>query len=130
MARLAEKYSVPIKTNPKYWPAHGELASRVIIASGDQGLDQHTVCGEIMKGIWALDANIADRDELQSLLIAANLPGQQLVEASDAESITEALDQLTDDAIEKAVFGSPTYFYDGTRYWGQDRLDVLSAQLK
>jgi len=32
-------------------------------------------------------------------------------------------------AIERQVFGAPWYVYDGTPFWGQDRLDFLDRAL-
>jgi len=35
----------------------------------------------------------------------------------------------TEEAIERQVFGAPTYFYRDKPYWGQDRLDFLERAL-
>jgi len=32
-------------------------------------------------------------------------------------------------AIERSVFGSPTYFLDGDMFYGQDRLELLERAL-
>jgi 2-hydroxychromene-2-carboxylate isomerase len=34
-----------------------------------------------------------------------------------------------DEAVENGVFGTPTYVYNKTLYWGQDRLDFLDEAL-
>ena len=36
---------------------------------------------------------------------------------------------LTDEAIERKVFGAPTYVYRDELFWGQDRLDFLDRAL-
>ena len=36
---------------------------------------------------------------------------------------------LTQEAIDRGVFGAPTFVYDGELFWGQDRLDFLDRAL-
>jgi 2-hydroxychromene-2-carboxylate isomerase len=33
-------------------------------------------------------------------------------------------------AVERGVFGAPTFFIDGQMHWGQDRLDFVKEALK
>ena len=37
--------------------------------------------------------------------------------------------RLTREAIDRQVFGSPTYIYRDELFWGQDRLDFLDRAL-
>lgn len=129
MARLAKHHSLPLNLSPKYWPAPGGLASRAIIASGHLELDQSAVSGAIMKGVWALDTNIADAIDLQNLLDNEKLPGQTIIDSSAEKYVQEEFDKITQDAISQCVFGSPTFIFDNARYWGQDRLGLLENNL-
>jgi len=36
----------------------------------------------------------------------------------------------TDEAMERSVFGSPTYFVNGDMFYGQDRLELVDRTLK
>jgi 2-hydroxychromene-2-carboxylate isomerase len=36
---------------------------------------------------------------------------------------------LTQEAIDRGIFGTPTYVYAGELFWGQDRLDFLDRAL-
>jgi carboxymethylenebutenolidase len=38
-------------------------------------------------------------------------------------------DMLTQEAIDRGVFGAPTYVLRGEVYWGQDRLDFVGRAL-
>ena len=40
-----------------------------------------------------------------------------------------AYESYTQEAVERQVFGAPTYVFDGEPYWGQDRLDFLERAL-
>ena len=36
---------------------------------------------------------------------------------------------LTKEAIDRGVFGAPSYVIDGEIFWGQDRLDFVARKL-
>ena len=38
-------------------------------------------------------------------------------------------DALTQEAIDRQIFGAPTYVYRDEPFWGQDRLDFLDRAL-
>jgi 2-hydroxychromene-2-carboxylate isomerase len=38
-------------------------------------------------------------------------------------------DAYTQEAIERGVFGAPSYVVDGEIFWGQDRLDFVERAL-
>ena len=44
-------------------------------------------------------------------------------------AIAARFDALTQEAIDRQVFGAPTYIHDGELFWGQDRLDFLDRKL-
>jgi 2-hydroxychromene-2-carboxylate isomerase len=52
-----------------------------------------------------------------------------LVEAADGAAARAEFDANTAEAIERQVFGAPTYIYRDKLYWGQDRLDFLERAL-
>jgi 2-hydroxychromene-2-carboxylate isomerase len=43
--------------------------------------------------------------------------------------VAAAHDAYTQEAIDRDVFGAPTYAYRGELFWGQDRLDFLERAL-
>ncbi len=51
--------------------------------------------------------------------------------AADAATpgIAARYDALTQEAIDRQVFGAPTYVCGGELFWGQDRLDFLDRKL-
>ncbi|MBM3630108.1 MAG: 2-hydroxychromene-2-carboxylate isomerase, partial [Alphaproteobacteria bacterium] len=49
--------------------------------------------------------------------------------AAQAPEVAAAFDAYTQEAIDREVFGAPTYSYRGELFWGQDRLDFLERAL-
>lgn len=40
------------------------------------------------------------------------------------------LDRIAAEAIERGVFGAPSYIADGELFWGQDRLEFVERAVK
>jgi 2-hydroxychromene-2-carboxylate isomerase len=45
------------------------------------------------------------------------------------QAVKDALKRNTDEAVERGVFGAPTFFVGNDMYWGQDRLHFVDAAL-
>jgi 2-hydroxychromene-2-carboxylate isomerase len=56
--------------------------------------------------------------------------GAALVAASQEPEVQAAYEALTQEALERGVFGAPTYLYKDELFWGQDRLDFLDRALE
>ncbi len=71
------------------------------------------------------------RPEITAEIAAAiGLDAEALVGAIAEQAIKDRLRAVTDDAIERGVFGSPFIFADGEPFWGNDRLDDVAAWLE
>ena len=118
---------MPLNLQPKFSPASGDAASKLIIATkfahGTDAALQLT--GAIMHAFWADDKNIMDSDTLAGLANDAGYDGAALVKASETTSVQNEYDQFTNDAMAASVFGAPWYAVDGEAFWGQDRLDFV-----
>ena len=128
--RWRDYLRIPLTIQPKYFPADAELAARLIVAS--QRLSEDAAMAltfAILRACWAEERNIADPDTLKTILEEQGFGAEALLHyAANAE--TKALyDAYTQEAIDKGVFGAPTYIYDQQLYWGQDRLDFLERAL-
>lgn len=129
MARYAKLYNLRINTTPRFWPTDSILACKAIIAAKHLEIDQDQVSAAILKGVWVEDADISDNESLFNLLDDASLPASEILEYCNTEAIDNQLNNLTSKAIEKRVFGSPTYVFGSERFWGQDRLTMLQQRI-
>ena len=53
-----------------------------------------------------------------------------LLTAAETPEINAVYEANTDEAIERSVFGSPTYFVDGDMFYGQDHLELVERALQ
>ena len=82
----------------------------------------------VMRAVWAEDRNIADEQELASMLNALGLPARRADDAHSA-AVEERYAANSQRAIEAGVFGAPSYVIEGELFWGQDRLDFVQRRL-
>jgi 2-hydroxychromene-2-carboxylate isomerase len=88
------------------------------------GLPNRRVVELLMRHAWRGGADANDPERLKSLA-AAVAPLRDPV----AEAVKAELRAHTDVAIERGVFGVPTFEVDGRLFWGLDALPMLRAAL-
>lgn len=82
-------------------------------------------------GMWEQQLNMGDPDVYHAVLEAAGLPAQEFATRNGDPEIKQALVTATDEAIQRGIFGSPTFFVGDEMYFGKDRLrDVEESWLR
>jgi 2-hydroxychromene-2-carboxylate isomerase len=121
---------VPLKLHPAHFPVSADLASRWLLAIVEQdvnaALDFAFALG---RAVWAEDRDLANADTLVAIAGERGLDPVALGERANAPDIAMRYAVLTQEAIDRGVFGAPTYVCDGELFWGQDRLDFLDRAL-
>lgn len=130
LERWRKHLGVPLNLHPKFFPANGDLAARWIIAandvSGEQGM---ALTGAIAHALWAEDRDIADQETLAVIAHGIGLDAQSLSDRAATDAIAARYAANTKEAIDRGVFGAPSYVIDGEIFWGQDRLDFVARKL-
>lgn len=131
LSRWSKHLGLPLNLQPRHFPVPPELASRWILAAQSmQGAaGALTLAGAMMRAVWAEERNIADADTLTAIASEQGFEAKTLAERAAAADIGERYDALTQEAIDRQVFGAPTYIYRDEPFWGQDRLDFLDRAL-
>jgi 2-hydroxychromene-2-carboxylate isomerase len=122
--------ALPLNLQPKFFPVSGELASKWILAAADRGTaDALKLAGAVMRAVWAEERNVADAETLAAIAREQAQDAQTLSTRAANPQVASRYDRLTQEAIDRQVFGSPTYIYRDELFWGQDRLDFLDRAL-
>ena len=123
LARWRDHLGLPLTIQPKYFPVDGSQAAYLIAAAGDD--KRMAVAGDVLAAVWVREENIADLKTLSAIAARHGISGiEPILEAGKAIYAAN-----TEEALERKVFGAPTYAYGGELYWGQDRLDFLERAL-
>jgi 2-hydroxychromene-2-carboxylate isomerase len=131
LARWRDTLGVPITLEPKFFPAPPESASLLIIATDlahgtPAAMDMALA---LFRACWVEDRNVADAVTLRAVAGEAGRDPGQLMSTDAAAAAKAQYDANTQEAIDRGVFGAPSYVIDGQIFWGQDRLDFVDRAL-
>lgn len=126
MARIAAARGLPIVW-PKIFPANGLDAARLAHFGEGEGwvapFSRAVFEAEFQEG-----RDIADRAVLATLLARLGVDADRAFAAIADPMLKASLMARTQTAIERDVFGAPTFFApDGELFWGDDRLEQAIA---
>ena len=131
LGRWSKHLGLPLNLQPRHFPVPPALASKWILAAlSQQGASGALkLTGALLRAVWAEERNIAEADTLAAIASEQGFDPKSLAERAAAAEIGERSDALTQEAIDRQVFGAPTYIYRDEPFWGQDRLDFLDRAL-
>ena len=78
---------------------------------------------------YAQGRDCSDPAVLSVIAKDLGLDGEELLNAAAQDDIKQRFKQATADAMQKGVFGAPTFFIGGDMYWGSDRIDQMHLDL-
>ncbi|MEH6404003.1 MAG: 2-hydroxychromene-2-carboxylate isomerase [Sneathiella sp.] len=130
LKRWREELNIDLELNPKYFPVDPTTASYMTILAGSQDLDVLTLSGAFMRAVWAENQDISNDETLVKIANDIGFDGRALLENCTASSIKSIYEGNTQEAIDRGVFGAPSYVIDDEIFWGQDRLMFVEKRLK
>jgi 2-hydroxychromene-2-carboxylate isomerase len=129
LKRWRDFLGIPINVEPKHFRVPTEPASRLIIAADAKDLNALALTGFIGKAVWEEERDISDAETLKAIAAEHGRNAKLLWEAAQSDGTKATFDAYTQEAIDRQVFGAPTYIYKDELFWGQDRLDFLERAL-
>jgi len=129
LERWRDFLGMKLNIHPKHFPVPSDLAARTVVAAKQSGADPGKLATALLRGVWAEDRDVSDRATVAAICDENGLDGKALIEAAEGAGAHAEFEANTAEAIERQVFGAPTYIYEDKLYWGQDRLDFLERAL-
>lgn len=129
LRRWRERLDVPLTLEPKFFPVPDEAGQRFAIALGVSDGDMGRLSGALLRAVWAEERDISDEATLVEIGNEQSLDGAALLERSKADDIAAQYEANTQEAMDRQVFGAPTFVYRDELFWGQDRLEFVEAAL-
>ncbi|WP_233836149.1 2-hydroxychromene-2-carboxylate isomerase [Paraburkholderia sp. ZP32-5] len=121
MERQCRKYGLAL-TRPSVFPRAALLAMRVaVLGANEQWMAAY--CRKIMQLNFVDDRDIGSIDVVSEALDALGLPAQRLIAEAQSDANKLRLREQTESAINKGIFGAPTFFVGDEMFWGNDRLE-------
>lgn len=129
LKRWRDHLGVPLVLEPAHFPPKSDLAPRLVLAADAAGAESLGLAHAILTALWAEERDIDDEATLREIADKAGLDGATLLEQARKDETKARFDELSEEAIGRGVFGSPSYIYRDELFWGQDRLDFLDRAL-
>lgn len=128
--RFADSYGVPLNTNP-HFPIITTTLMRMLTGLQMRADPRmHEFMDVIYKAIWVDALNMNDPDIVAGVLSQAKFDPLKLLELANDQATKDRLKDVTTQAVERGVFGAPTFFVGDQMFWGQDRMEQVKAALK
>ena len=130
MQRFIARYNTTKFAMNPHFPVNTLLIMRGAVAAERLGVAE--AYNEAMfAGMWEQGLKLDLPDVWHRALVDAQLPADALAEGAGDDVIKQQLVSNTANAVERGVFGSPTFFLGNDMWFGKERLrDVEQAALE
>ena len=129
MSRFARRYGVRLNMNP-FFPIITTTLMRMdpgLHLRNDQSLKHFR--DTVFQAIWVDERNLNDPVTVGAVLAEAGFDPTALLALASEQTIKDELKTVTLAAVERGVYGAPTFFVGNEMFWGQDRLDFVRDAL-
>jgi len=130
LRRWSEYLGMPLNLQPKHIPVPDGEAAKLVIAAKRLGLKPGLLIGACLRAAWAEERDLSDAATLRAIAGEAGYDAAVLIAAAADPAVQAEYDANTAEAIERQVFGVPTYAFGEELFWGQDRLDFVERRLQ
>ena len=129
-SRYAKRYGVTYRMN-----AHFPI-NTLMLMRGAVGLQMRNdpkfldYCATVFNAIWVDSLNMNDPATVGAALAKAGFDPMALLALTNEQATKDQLKAVTQQAVERGIFGAPTFFVGDEMFWGQDRLDFVKEALQ
>ncbi len=128
LQRIAKHVGLPINLKPAFFPSNPAPSCYALIAAQEAGGgDVGGLARSFLRACWAKDKDVAEDSVVRACLeengFDAGLADSGLLNGAETFAAN------TEEAVQRNVFGAPSYLVNDQVFWGQDRLSYLDRYL-
>jgi 2-hydroxychromene-2-carboxylate isomerase len=127
LARFATRYGVPLAFSPHFPINTLHLMRGAMGYLGTETLQPYMQA--IFDAIWVQRLDMNQAEVVAQVLSSAGLDPAEFQRLVNDQDIKARLKAATEEAVQRGVFGAPSFFVDDHLYFGQDRLDFVAEAL-
>ena len=129
LPRWAQRYGAPYRRNP-HFPINTLSLMRGAVGMQMKGESEFLrYVDAIYPAMWEKERNMGDPAVVAAVLAEAGFDPAAFQAMVADPAVKDKLKAVTQEAVERGVFGAPTLFVDGQMHFGQDRLDFIADLL-
>lgn len=127
LLRFTKMHNVPF-TTPMHLPFNSLYALRLSLKNS-AGEKQKDIIDAIYRAGWEHGLDIGSDDVLKTILKEKNLYTDELIEKMESKNARIELKQNNEQALQREIFGVPSFVVDGEMFWGNDSVKYLEMYL-
>ena len=129
MQRWAEYYQIPMQMNP-HFPMNTLTLMRILTGVQLLHLEKfEQVLKLLFDGMFGTPQNLNEPTVLAEVLKPSGFSVEDIMSIVQSDVVQQKLITETEQAIQRGLFGAPTFFVGDEMYWGQDRLHFVEQAL-
>lgn len=131
LRRWREQLDIPINIQPKYFPSGEAVTSGCVIAVRETIGDAPAIqlAHAVLRAVWQEEKDPADAATLSALIAECGLDADAVMKLGAEPRWSEQRTADTQGALDRGVFGAPSYVIGDEIFWGQDRLEFVERHL-
>lgn len=130
LRRWSKLWDIPLKMNP-HFPINTLYIMRLVTAVQLFEPEKfQTVLTGLFNAMFRQPRNLNDQTELLQVTTALGISEQQVKAWLEDEKVKSELKVVTEEAIERGIFGAPSFFVKDELYWGVDHLHFVENALQ
>ena len=129
LKRYAKRYAVPWFMNP-HFPINTITLMRAdvgLMLRGDSRLEAYR--DAMFHAVWVDKQNMNDPAVVGAVWANAGFDPAAMMALVADQLVKDELKAATQAAVDRGIFGAPTFFVGDQMFWGQDRLDFVREAL-
>jgi carboxymethylenebutenolidase len=131
LRRWRHHLGIPIAIEPKFFPSSEQHSASCVIAVRDTigDLPAIKLAHRVLKAVWEEEKNAGDLAVLATLITDVGLDADAVMKLADEPRWAARRLADTQAALDRGVFGAPSYVIGDEIFWGQDRLAFVERRL-
>ena len=129
MQRWSEYYHIPMQMNP-HFPMNTLTLMRILTGVQLLHLEKfEQVLKLLFDAMFGTPQNLNEPTVLAEVLKPSGFSVEDIMSMVQSDVVKQKLITETEQAIQRGLFGAPTFFVGDEMYWGQDRLHFVEQAL-
>ena len=126
--RFLRRYDVPAYVPNPHFPVNSLTIMRGAIVAEREGFFERYV-DEVYEHMWAKQKKMDDPAVIAQALDESGLPADRILACVQDPAVKQQLIDNTQSAVERGVFGSPSFFVGDELYFGKDKLRDVEEEV-
>ena len=126
--RFLKRYGLPAYLPNPHFPVNTLTIMRGAIVAEREGFFERYV-DEVYGHMWARQRKMDDPAVIAEALTGSDLPARTILDGVQDPAVKQLLIAITESAVERGVFGSPSFFVGDELYFGKDKLPEVEEEI-